>query len=84
MEVINNLAAKVVFPNPFTYSTTFSFQETGNYLIEIFDISGRKIDLVKFSGNQLVYENTKIISGVYYYEIRNEGGKYAQGILIKD
>jgi hypothetical protein len=84
MEIINVHTTKMVFPNPFTFSTTFSFIEDGNYLLEIFDITGKKIDFIRFSGKQFIYENNMILSGVYYYEIRNELGKYAQGILIKD
>lgn len=74
----------MVFPNPFSDTTTFSCSKEGNYELKIFNIGGRLLDKSRFSGKELIYKNKNIESGIYYYEINDENGNYARGILIRN
>jgi peptidoglycan/xylan/chitin deacetylase (PgdA/CDA1 family) len=63
------------YPNPFTTSTTFSFEvmETTFVILKIYDASGRLVEEpvkqnVEIGSYEYKYENTRLSNGVYFYE----------------
>jgi hypothetical protein len=73
-----------IYPNPFSNSTTFSFEEDGCYKLKIYDLMGKLIEARKFSGKQLIYENYSLQAGIYFYEMSNEKNHFTRGKLIKE
>jgi len=64
------------YPNPFNVSTTirYSLSSEADITIEIYDLMGRKIDVL-FNGNQqagehsIIWNAAEVSSGVYFYNI---------------
>lgn len=89
MKVLTSPLAKMVSPNPFSETTTFSFDNDAKYQLKIYDISGRQVDEGVYFGKEFTYRSTKIPHGVYYYEVKScvaeesEEMSFARGILIK-
>ncbi len=70
------------YPNPFNPQTTMNYQlkNSGNVLLEIFDILGRKVDQVvneqKESGSyNVIWNGEKMPSGLYFAVLRS--GKHS-------
>lgn len=82
------------YPNPFNPSTTFKFDlpRSGNVLLQVFDISGRKIKTVlnstQKSGQRSVTWNgtnengTMVASGIYFYVLQYESYKISGKMLL--
>ena len=84
------LKQPIVFPNPFTSTTLLQFTaaETGNAIIEVFDIAGRKCETI-FSQNVIegqLYTATAggntFTKGIYFYRINNGSQSYT-GKMVK-
>ena len=65
------------FPNPFNPSTKISFSllKSGNVVLEVFDISGKKISEIIRSryepGNyEIQFDGSELSSGVYFYNFK--------------
>ena len=80
----------IVYPNPFTSTTLLQFTaaETGNAIIEVFDIAGRKCETI-FSQSVVegeTYSATAggnvITKGIYFYRINNGSQSYT-GKMVK-
>jgi hypothetical protein len=79
------------YPNPFNAQTTIKYNlpKASNVKIELYDITGRKIDTIVEShrlagANQVVWDATGKPSGIYLYRIRagNES-KTGRMVLLK-
>ena len=71
-----------VYPNPFSASTTISFQnpEQKKCTISIYDIQGRVVREVKgISSNKVVLEKGNLHGGIYFYRINSESGMMGNG-----
>jgi len=80
-----NSEAIKVYPNPAAGKFLFTGLTTNiqdNYLIEIFDISGRSLLQVKASDNSVTVDISDFESGVYFYKI--SGSKSFSGKIIKN
>jgi hypothetical protein len=84
------LKEPIVYPNPFTTKTNIQFTaiETGNAVMELYNISGVKLGTL-FSGHVVegqVYNiaagDTRLPNGIYVYMIRNGKQKHI-GRIIK-
>ncbi len=76
------------YPNPFNATTMLSFDiiEAGNYILELYDISGKLVSVVHNGelgrGNHNLVWNAvdekgkKIPSGTYLFRLRDEKGNY--------
>ncbi|MBK8980915.1 MAG: T9SS type A sorting domain-containing protein [Ignavibacteria bacterium] len=78
-EIPENFKLGQNYPNPFNNMTSieFSINVSGNYKMEIFDITGRKADEVfneiKSPGTyRLNYNAGKLTSGVYIYKLSSD------------
>ena len=77
------------YPNPFNPSTTveYSLPKTGSVLIDVFDVSGRKVKRL-FSGKQsagthtIRFDASDLVSGVYFVRVRNEELNAVRKILL--
>jgi len=85
----NTLKEPSVYPNPFRTTTKIRFTaaETGNSVVELYDILGAKIQTL-FSGSVVQGQEMTVVAGitplskgVYIYEIRNSRQKYTGKIL---
>lgn len=85
-----SLEAPVIYPNPFTMSTRIRFTaaETGNALVELYDIAGVKISAL-FSGSVIQGQEYHVVAGkgqlakgIYLYRITNGKQNYT-GRIIK-
>ncbi|MEI6122103.1 MAG: T9SS type A sorting domain-containing protein [Bacteroidota bacterium] len=62
-----------IYPNPFTSSTTISFNELQkNTTIKITDILGKEIKTINYTGRQLVMDKGEMQSGIYFVQITDE------------
>ncbi len=68
------------YPNPFTQNTSIAYglYEGGDVLMSIFDVSGRRIQIVedayKARGRYTIeFRNTDLEPGVYYYQLEVSG-----------
>ena len=65
------------YPNPFNPTTTieFSLEESGNVILSVYDLSGKKVteitNAVYSPGNhKVVYDGSGLASGTYFYQIQ--------------
>ncbi|MDR3625479.1 MAG: T9SS type A sorting domain-containing protein, partial [Ignavibacteriaceae bacterium] len=69
------------YPNPFNPSTIISYDlpKSGHVILKVYDILGREVSTL-FNGNQnagsysFSFNASKLASGVYFYQIRVDGG----------
>ncbi|MFH1051517.1 MAG: T9SS type A sorting domain-containing protein [bacterium] len=78
----SNLSVEGNYPNPFSEQTSLEFEiaQTGNVEIIIYDNSGKQIQTLNcvhcqtgknsLPWNCLDFNNNRVQSGVYYYEVR--------------
>jgi len=72
-----------VYPNPFSTSTTFSLaNEVNNATISLYDITGKEVKQINFSGKQVTLDRGMLTSGIYFYTIVNEDQSTKTGKLI--
>jgi hypothetical protein len=72
-----------VYPNPFKTQTTFSLSvELKNAVLKIYDISGREVKRVNFTGKQVSIEREGLQSGVYIYSLSTNTQVIATGKLV--
>ena len=72
-DVTNLISGRVsinIFPNPFSTHTTFTLsKEVKNTLLKIYDLSGKAVKIINFSGKQITLERENLSSGIYFYQI---------------
>jgi hypothetical protein len=79
----------VIYPNPFSGSTTIEFQlsNTGNAMVDVFDLNGKIVKEYNFSnissGNhQISFDGSQLLKGIYFIKISTtDGNKVAKMIL---
>jgi hypothetical protein len=73
----NIIKAKIkIYPNPFNNFLTISGLTDGEYIINLFDVSGRLIYETKFNGEEEIHLSTSQIQpGIYFVEIISSSGK---------
>ena len=61
------------FPNPFSTETTIKLnKEVKNVLLKIYDLSGKEISEISFSGKQITLKRENLPGGYYFYQITSE------------
>ena len=62
-----------IFPNPTVNKTlTIEMEETGNYIVSVFDVLGRRISHFNFIGIKFQFANQDLGEGIYMIEIREK------------
>ncbi|MCK5145681.1 T9SS type A sorting domain-containing protein [bacterium] len=77
------------YPNPFNPSTTIEYHLPGTMKIEIsiYNILGEKVATLfkgmKNAGDHMVLLNAEnLVSGIYFYELKTEGGRFLRQCLL--
>ncbi|MCH8902706.1 MAG: DUF1028 domain-containing protein [Bacteroidetes bacterium] len=73
-----------IYPNPFISHTTFEINapvliENGNVYLELYDIFGQKLRVVRVTSNIVDMQRGNLSSGLYFYKIVNDGMKISSG-----
>lgn len=64
-----------IYPNPFSTSTTLSFEDhQTNTNIIVLDALGKELMAINFSGTEMMIYNQKWNSGIYFIQITNQEG----------
>jgi len=74
-----------VYPNPFSDHAIVEIDSDvadGNGVIQLFDMSGKKIRDSRFSGNRTVIEKGDLSPGIYLYEVTFENRSIATGRIV--
>jgi len=61
-----------VYPNPFHKSTSIVVNSVGKYYLEVDDITGRKLEFIKFTGKQYELSSQGLASGMYFVRVFDE------------
>ena len=73
LEEISSELGIVVYPNPFSKSTTVKIiNGKGTYVLELFDIRGKIIKSFKSSEDELLLNGINASSGIYWLKIKNQ------------
>ena len=77
------------YPNPFNPTTTikFSVAQKGNVQLVVYEVNGRKIaELLNGekepSDYEIIFNESKLSSGVYFYELRSAGFFQSKKMII--
>ena len=90
-EIPDDFILEQNYPNPFNNSTNikFSIREKGLIKLEVFDLLGRKIELIEYGlrepGSYIINFNAdNLSSGVYFYKLySNERAEIRKFVLLK-
>ena len=78
----NQLASKVILPNPFGDILNITMTNTGSY--EVFLYNSFSMEILNKSFHESTSINTEhLISGVYFYKLINKNGLVLSGKLVK-
>ena len=82
--VLINTSSFLVYPNPFSNSTTISTTtELKNASLKIYSILGQGIKRINnISGREIKLNKGNLIGGVYFYEFTQENKVISKGKLI--
>lgn len=84
VEEIENPLNFSVYPNPsFSTQVQFTTTEHGIYHLHIFDLAGKLIDNISFTGKHYNYKSKHLSTGLYFYELTNENNVKSRGKLVK-
>lgn len=80
---INSTLFSTIFPNPASTEINFFARNENSKTVEIYDITGKKIETLGFINSTSVFSVEKIPAGIYFYQIKNsrseilESGKFS-------
>jgi hypothetical protein len=82
-EVIAGQVDVMVIPNPFESATTLLFGATlNNATLQVYDLQGAKVRMLKnLNGQQITLERGNLNSGIYVYEVMQDGKPMHHGKL---
>jgi hypothetical protein len=85
IEEKNEIGNINIYPNPFTSQTTVSFSEyQNNSSIKIFDLQGKVIKSMMFSGKEFELEKDAMQAGMYLMQITDDKQNFtSEKILIQ-
>ena len=72
----------LVYPNPFTERTTFTFNNPSSApaSLSIYNMQGRLVrNIDNITGNQVTLEREGLASGMYFYRLQSDKGMLGQG-----
>jgi len=72
-----------VFPTPFSTQATFTFNlELKNSSLKVYDVFGKEVKSINFSGYEVTLKKENLHSGIYFYQIISENKTLANGKLM--
>lgn len=89
-EILNDVVNLSISPNPFSDRTVIEYNSaalTGDYLFELFDLSGRAIQSsrinTKSAIQKIVIDSDNLSDGVYIFQLRGEDGIITDKLIIQ-
>ncbi|MBL4651660.1 MAG: T9SS type A sorting domain-containing protein [Flavobacteriales bacterium] len=75
-----------VYPNPSSETISFEFENPTNEIVEfmLYNISGQLILQEKTTRDSLTVNSSKLVSGVYFYQIQRKNGELLKGKVVVD
>jgi hypothetical protein len=69
------------FPNPFSESTRIEFNNStnANYIVEIFNLTGKKLSSQKFNSSEIIIERNNLANGTYIFTLQKENDEIQKG-----
>jgi uncharacterized repeat protein (TIGR03803 family) len=61
-----------IYPNPFSTNTNVVINDDGTHYIELDDISGRRLNLIKFNGTQYSLSRIGLADGIYIVKLYDD------------
>ena len=83
-EVVNKIGA-LIYPNPFTATSTIKVQDIyayNNLIFEMYDITGRKVQTTALFDTETTIAKGSLATGMYVYKIQSNGELLAAGRLV--
>jgi uncharacterized delta-60 repeat protein len=70
-----------IFPNPFSESTRIEFNNStnANYIVEIFNLTGKKLSSQKFNSSEIIIERNNLANGTYIFTLQKENDEIQKG-----
>ena len=68
-EIPNNKNSFTVYPNPFTNITTIAVNTYGKHYLEVYDLTGRKLQSIEFAGKQYQLSSQGLAKGMYFVSV---------------
>lgn len=82
-EALPDRSTLSIAPNPFIDQTTFTFsKEQKNIAIKLFDVTGKEIKSVNYSGTKFILEQGNLNAGVYFIKIQTSDGVQTQKVIV--
>lgn len=73
-----------VAPNPFSGSTVFFFTKLyENATFQLFDMTGKEVKNIQFSGKEFVLERQELANGVYFFRIINSTSATSGKLIVQ-
>lgn len=72
-----------LFPNPFTTQLTFSLTNNEQTTVSLYNLFGQQILRQTFT-NSTTLNTEQLISGIYFYELRNHKGVVKTGKVVRE
>lgn len=78
-----NFSLLSVFPNPFADQTTFTFDSAlSNAWLKVYDVLGKEVTSLSFSGRQITLRRRDLKNGIYFYQVASRNKVVASGKLM--
>lgn len=72
-----------VYPNPFTNKTYLKLDISDEYLLELFDASGRLVRMHSFIGNSFTVEKENLLVGLYFMSVKSDKISYRTKLVLQ-
>ncbi|MES2680510.1 MAG: T9SS type A sorting domain-containing protein [Bacteroidota bacterium] len=88
VQMYSNETAFVVYPNPFSTSTTLQIKgpfENGPFELNIYNILGQELKKIKnISSSTITFSTDNLPQGIYTFQLSGKTGAPATGKLLKE
>jgi sugar lactone lactonase YvrE len=71
-----------VWPNPLVTASTLRFKQPQQVKVSLYDLTGRELRAIEFSGAELEIEKGSLTPGIYFLQVASESGLLASQKLI--
>ena len=78
-----SIAKLNVFPNPFRNETLIQMETPDNYIVKVFDTSGRQLRSFDFQGNSVVMKSENLLDGVYFMTVQSDKVAFRTKVIIQ-
>lgn len=72
-----------VYPNPFANTTYLELDFSDQYILELYDASGRLVRSISFQGNSYIIEQNNLLEGLYFMSVKSDKIAYRTKLVIQ-